>query len=131
MARSITPFLMFDGAAEAAVNHYLTVFPNAQLDSLERYEAGDQGTEGSVRGAVFTLCGQRFRCFDSPVTHDFSFTPALSLFVEFDSPAELDATFMALGEGGRVLMPLDNYGFSRRFGWVDDRFGVSWQLNLE
>ena len=58
------------------------------------------------------------------------FTPALSLFVDFDSEAALDSAYKQLAEGGRELMPLDDYGFSRRFGWLDDRFGVSWQLNL-
>lgn len=62
--------------------------------------------------------------------HDFSFTPSSSTFVEFGSAAELEQAFQTLSEGGQVLMPLDNYGFSRRFGWVNDRFGVSWQLNL-
>ncbi len=53
-----------------------------------------------------------------------------STFVDFDSAADLDRTFNLLAEGGHVLMPLNNYGFSRRFGWLADRLGVSWQLNL-
>jgi len=60
--------------------------------------------------------------------HDFSFTPAMSLLVEFDTPAELDPVFAALAEGGRVHMPLAAYPFSNRFGWLQDRFGVSCQL---
>ena len=62
--------------------------------------------------------------------HAFTFTPSISLFVECESEAEMDATFSRLSDGGGVLMPLDNYGFSTRFGWLTDRFGVSWQLNL-
>ncbi len=62
--------------------------------------------------------------------HGFGFTPAMSLFVECESEAELDAAFGRLSEGGNVLMPVGNYGFSSRFGWLTDRFGVSWQLNL-
>jgi predicted 3-demethylubiquinone-9 3-methyltransferase (glyoxalase superfamily) len=58
------------------------------------------------------------------------FTPASSTFVDFDSVAELERVFGILSEGCQVLMPLDNYGFSQRFGWLNDRFGVSWQLNL-
>jgi predicted 3-demethylubiquinone-9 3-methyltransferase (glyoxalase superfamily) len=69
-------------------------------------------------------------CIDSPAQHAFSFTPSFSLFVECASEEELDRMFAALLEGGQALMPLGNYGFSRKFGWLNDRFGVSWQLNL-
>lgn len=69
-------------------------------------------------------------CIDSPVKHGFTFTPSISLFVECESAAELDGAFQQLAAGGQVLMPLDDYGFSARFGWATDRFGVSWQLNL-
>ena len=67
---------------------------------------------------------------DSPVPHDFGFTPSMSLFVDFESEADLERVFDRLSAGGDVMMPLDDYGFSARFGWVSDRFGVSWQLNL-
>jgi predicted 3-demethylubiquinone-9 3-methyltransferase (glyoxalase superfamily) len=64
------------------------------------------------------------------VHHPFTFTPAMSLFVDCESEAELDAAFGTLSAGGQVLMPPSNYGFSAKFAWVSDRFGVSWQLNL-
>jgi predicted 3-demethylubiquinone-9 3-methyltransferase (glyoxalase superfamily) len=67
---------------------------------------------------------------DSFVKHDFTFTPATSLFVDCASEAEQERLVAALCEGGMTYMPLGNYGFSRRFAWVGDRFGVSWQLNL-
>lgn len=79
---------------------------------------------------MFTICGREFMCSDSPIEHDSSFTPSCSIFVEFDSVAELDRVFGALSEDGQILMPLDDYGFSQRFGWLNDRFGVSWQLSL-
>jgi predicted 3-demethylubiquinone-9 3-methyltransferase (glyoxalase superfamily) len=69
-------------------------------------------------------------CSDSPIKHDFSFTPANSIFVQCETSEQLDGIFGILSSGGRVLMPVDNYGFSSRFGWLNDRFGVSWQLNL-
>ena len=69
------------------------------------------------------------RCIDSPIKHAFTFTPSFSLFVECESEAELDAAFARLSDGGSVLMPPGNYGFSTKFAWVNDRFGVSWQLN--
>jgi predicted 3-demethylubiquinone-9 3-methyltransferase (glyoxalase superfamily) len=64
------------------------------------------------------------------VKHAFTFTPAFSFFVECGSEAEIDRLSAALESGGQVFMPLDNCGFSRKFAWVNDRCGVSWQLNL-
>ena len=69
-------------------------------------------------------------CIDSPIKHGFTFTPSMSLFVECEDEAEMDAAFARLSQGGAVLMPPGNYGFSTKFVWLNDRFGVSWQLNL-
>ncbi len=80
--------------------------------------------------ASFSIAGQIFRCIDSHVSHGFTFTPSFSIFVECESEAELDRAFAALSEGGGVMMPPGNYGFSSKFAWLADRFGVSWQLNL-
>lgn len=127
----VTPFLMFEGRAEEAMRLYVSLFENSEIESLVRYGAGQDGPEGTVQQAVFSLNGQRIRCFDSPVHHAFSFTPAVSLFVTFASAEEVDRTFAALSDGGEVLMPPGEYPFSPRFAWVQDRFGVSWQLFLE
>ena len=62
--------------------------------------------------------------------HGFTFTPSISLFVECESDTELEEVFGRLSEGGTVLKPVGNYGFSTKFGWVQDSLGVSWQLNL-
>jgi len=78
---------------------------------------------------VFELNGQRFMCSDSPAVHDWDFTPAVSLYVECRNDEEIEKLFSTLSENGTVAMPLDQYDFSRRFGWVIDRFGVSWQLS--
>ncbi len=129
MPRSVKSFLMFDGLAEQAVNFYVSLFERSELRHLERWSAGEQGREGSVRHAEFALAGHELVAFDSPVKHDFTFTPAISLFVECESEAELDRAFGELSAAGKVLMPLGNYGFSQKFGWLNDRFGVSWQLN--
>lgn len=129
-APRITPFLMFEGNAEEAMTFYLSVFDDAELVELTRHGGEGPGREGSVQHATFSLAGQQFLCIDSPVQHAFGFTPSLSLFVRCRDEAELERLYAALGEGGTQLMPLGEYGFSRRFGWVNDRFGVSWQLNL-
>lgn len=125
------PFLMFQGGiAQAALDLYFATFPDSRMVSVEHYVQGEPGPVGSIKVAAFTLCGREFMCSDSPVKHDFTFTPASSTFVEVDSAAELERVFGILSQGGQVLMPLDDYGFSQRFGWVNDRFGVSWQLNF-
>ena len=125
------PFLMFQGGiAQAALDLYFATFPDSHMVKVEHYAQGEAGPVGSIKVAAFTLCGREFMCSDSPVKHNFMFTPASSTFVEFDSVAELERVFGVLSEGGQVLMPLDNYGFSQRFGWINDQFGVSWQLNF-
>jgi predicted 3-demethylubiquinone-9 3-methyltransferase (glyoxalase superfamily) len=130
MARAVATFLMFDGVAEAAMNFYVSLFPGGAVTHLEHYGPGEAGREGLVKLARFTLGGHALMCVDSPVTHAFTFTPSTSIFVECESAEELERAFAALVAGGQVLMPLDAYGFSTRFGWVNDRFGVSSQLNL-
>ena len=131
MPKQVTPFLMFQGGvAEEAITFYTSLFDDGKILDIARYGPGQSGPEGTVMRASFALAGQSFFCSDSPVRHGFDFTPSMSIWVEAESEAELGRLFAALGEGGGVLMPLDNYGFSARFGWVNDRFGVSWQLNL-
>lgn len=130
MPRSVSTFLMFDGVAEEAMSFYVSLFKGAVIDSVERWAAGEQGREGSVKRGLFRLAGHELVAFDSPVKHEFTFTPSISLFVECESEEELDAAYAKLAEGGQALMALGDYGFSKKFGWVNDRFGVSWQLNL-
>ena len=109
---------------------YVSLFPGARIDFLERYGADGPGKEGTVFQGRCTLAGQAVRFTDSFVKHDFTFTPAMSLFVDCADETELDRLFEKLSVGGKVMMPPNNYGFSARFAWVADRFGVSWQLNL-
>ncbi len=80
--------------------------------------------------ATFSLGGQQFMCIDSNVQHAFTFTPAVSIYVNCDTEAEIDNAFARLSEGGQVMMPLAAYPFATKFAWVADRFGVSWQLAL-
>ena len=130
MTRAICTQLMFEGSAEEAMTFYISLFPGSAVTSIERYGPGQAGQEGSVKRATFTLGNHALACIDSPAKHAFTFTPSTSLFVDCADLSELERAYKALAEGGKALMPLDNYGFSQRFGWVADRFGVSWQLNL-
>ncbi len=131
MANSVRPFLMFQGKAEEAMQFYISLIPGSEITGITRYGPGQPGPEGSVMRASFSVGGQTVLCIDSPVQHAFTFTPAFSLFVECESEDEIKRLASALGEGGGVLMPLSNYGFSRQFTWLNDRYGVSWQLNLK
>lgn len=126
----VRPFLMFAGQAEEAMRFYVSLFADGRVVDIERYGPGQSGAEGSVKVARFSVAGQTVMCIDSPVKHGFTFTPAFSFFVDAESEAELRRLADALVEGGVAFMPLGNYGFSRLFTWVNDRFGVSWQLNL-
>ncbi|MGN6686505.1 MAG: VOC family protein [Actinomycetales bacterium] len=130
MARHVVPFLMFEGRAEEAMRFYTSLFADGQVLEAHRYGAEGPGPEGTIQVARFSVDGQEIACSDSFVSHGFTFTPSLSLWVETESEVELSRLFSALADGGATLMPVGDYGFSRRFGWVNDRFGVSWQLNL-
>jgi len=130
MVKSITPFLMFEGDAEAAMTFYVSLFADARIETITRYDANGPGKAGSVMVATMSLQGQKLMCIDSAVKHDFTFTPAISLFVECDGAEEVDSLFQKLSDGGKVLMPLNAYPFAKRFGWVNDRFGVSWQVRF-
>jgi predicted 3-demethylubiquinone-9 3-methyltransferase (glyoxalase superfamily) len=133
MAESVHTHLMFqNGRALEALRRYELIFDRAfTIDALDTYDETSPGPTGLVQLALCTLLGQRITCIDSPVEHVFDMTPAISLFVECEDEEELERLFVALAEDGQVFMPLDNYGFSRRYGWVQDQFGVPWQLNLK
>ena len=129
VATKIRPFLMFEGQAEEAMNFYVSLFPGSEITELVRYAPGQAGPAGSIMKAAFTVGGQSIMCSDSFVHHDFTFTPSISFFVTCESEAEIRQLSSALGESGMEFMPLGEYGFSRLFAWVRDRFGVSWQLS--
>ncbi|ASS67539.1 MULTISPECIES: VOC family protein [unclassified Paenibacillus] len=126
----VTPFLMFEGNAEAAMKVYVSVIEDSEIKSITRYGADEPGPEGTVKQAVFSLKGQEIMCIDSFVKHAFTFTPSFSLFLACDTEEEVERVFARLSEDGEVLMPLGEYPFSRKFGWIVDKFGVSWQLAL-
>jgi predicted 3-demethylubiquinone-9 3-methyltransferase (glyoxalase superfamily) len=126
----VTPFLMFEGNAEEAMSYYTSLVEDSKITSISRYGSEGPGKEGTVIQATFTLKGQEFMCIDSYIQHKFTFTPSYSMFITCSNVDEIDYLFEKLSEGGEVLMPMDDYGFSKKFAWVADKFGVSWQLNL-
>ncbi len=130
MGMTVRPFLMFQGGAEEAMNLYVSLFPGGEVLDVVRYGPEGPGPAESIMKASFSVGGQTILCTDSFIKHEFTFTPSFSLFVDCESEEEIGRLASALAEGGAVLMPLGEYGFSRRFAWVNDRYGVSWQLNL-
>ena len=122
---------MFEGLAEEAMRFYVALFPDSSIGEIVHYGPDEPEFEGGFKKADFTLAGQAFICFNSSMKHEFTFTPSISLFVECENEDELNQLFESLSESGEILMPLDNYEFSKKFCWINDRFGVSWQLNCQ
>lgn len=131
MPKSLTPFLMFEGRAQEALDLYMRLLPNSEIVFMNRYGPEGPGREGTIMNGMVTLLGQNVMVSDSVVNHAFSFTPSISFWIDCETPDELEHLFAELGRDGTIYMPLDAYGFSQRFGWVGDKFGVTWQLNLE
>lgn len=132
MKEQIATFLTFQKEdAEQAMNFYISLFDNSKIIDIKRWGKEGPGKEGTIMHATFNLNGKLFMCSDSPAIHDWGFTPAVSNYVECANENELEDLFTKLSENGTVMMPLNNYGFSQKFGFVEDQFGVSWQLNLQ
>ena len=98
--QKFTPFLMFTGRAEQAMNLYTSLFANSKILSIARYGPNEAGAEGTVVHATFTLNGQKYMCIDSSVHHDFDFTPSFSIHVQFESEPEIDRVYAGLTQGG-------------------------------
>lgn len=124
MITAAAPFLMFQGDCEEALTFYADVIPGAAVAAVHK------GADGKVAMARLSIAGLEIMANDSPPVHDFTFTPSTSTFLTVDTEADVDAVAGELGRGGKTMMPAGNYGFSKRFAWVQDRFGVSWQINL-
>lgn len=128
----IKTFLTFqNNNAENAMNFYVDLFDNSKIINVQRWGKEGPVEEGKIMHATFDLNGSLFMCSDSPPVHNWDFTPAVSNYIECENINKLEELFSKLSEKGTVTMPLNNYGFSQRFGWLIDQFGVSWQLNLK
>jgi len=126
--QKITPFLWFDSQAEEAAKLYTSLFDNAKIEGVRRYGDAGPGPKGQVMTLTFQLEGRSFMALNGgPI---FAFTPAASLFVTCGMEKQVDTLWKRLSDGGKVLMELQKYPFSEKFGWLVDRFGLSWQLHL-
>ena len=128
---TMTPFVMFQGrAGREALDFWIKTVPDSRIESLDLFGPEGPGPDGTIKRGVIVIGGQRVMAHDSFVDHAFGFTPSHSFFLTCADEPEIDRLFSALSDGGRILMPLGDYGWSGKFGWVEDRFGVSWQLEL-
>ena len=109
--QKITPFLWFDGKAEEAMNFYVSIFKNSKVIRVSR-----SGAEGRVTGATFQLDGQEFFALNGGP--QFTFSPAISFFVNCETQEEVDELWEKLSEGGK----------KERCGWLKDKYGLSWQV---
>lgn len=114
---------MFQGQANEAIQQYKEWFTDLTVQRLTYMEDSQH-----VAMAVIDLKGLKIMVNDSVIKHDFTFTPATSIFVECETLEEIRNLTAQVLEGGKALMPLDDYGFSEQFAWLEDRFGVSWQF---
>jgi predicted 3-demethylubiquinone-9 3-methyltransferase (glyoxalase superfamily) len=119
----ITPHLWFDTEAVEAAEFYSSTFPSSRLIDVSTLHDTPSGDADVVS---FELFGQSFMAISAGPL--FSFTPSVSFLVRCRSTDEVDELWEKLAEGGAVLMPLDTYPFSERYGWTEDRYGLSWQL---
>jgi len=122
---TIVPCLWFDTEAEEAVEFYISLFDNSRIISSYVLEDTPSGDSLSVN---FEMAGQPFAAISAGPY--FTFNPSLSIMVQCKSEEEVDKLWRALLYGGKVLMPLDSYPFSKRYGWLEDRYGLSWQIAL-
>jgi predicted 3-demethylubiquinone-9 3-methyltransferase (glyoxalase superfamily) len=114
--QKITPFLWFDSNAEEATNFYVSIFKNSKIGTVQRYGDAGPGPKGSVMSVTFQLEGQEFFALNGGP--HFKFTPAISLFVNCETQEEVDELWEKLSSGGRP----------DRCGWLQDKFGLSWQI---
>lgn len=114
--QKIVPFLWYDGKAEEAANFYVSIFKNSKIKNIRRYGEAGPGQKGSVMSAEFELEGQEFIALNGGPHYTFS--PAISFFVNCETQAEVDELWEELSEGGEKV----------QCGWLRDKYGVSWQI---
>jgi len=137
-----TTFLTFVGKqcgkAEEAINFYTSIFPNSAIERITKYAASEPGgTPELIKIGVFTLNGVKYMISENNYNHAWSMTPGVSIFIDCQSDDMIQELFDSLSSnGGQIMVPLDNYeaggdyGLGKKFGWCEDKYGISWQLNL-
>ena len=137
-----TTFLTFVGEqcgkAEDAINFYTSIFPNSEIKSIVRYAEGEAGgTPELIKYGSFTLDGTEYMVSESNYNHAWSFTPGVSILIRHASNELITMLFEKLASnGGQIMVPLDDYkgegdyGFGKKFGWCEDKYGISWQFIL-
>lgn len=121
----ITPHLWYDTQAVEAAEFYAATFPDSKVNNVTTIRDTPSGDADIVS---FELFAQPFMAISAGPL--FKFTPAISFLVACETPGQVDAYWNRLSEGGEALMPLDSYSFSERYGWTQDKFGLSWQVML-
>ncbi|MBP2078778.1 VOC family protein [Oceanobacillus polygoni] len=127
----IVPHLWYDKEASDAAAFYTSIFPDSKITNATTVQ---DTPSGDAKVVPFQLWGQKFMAINGGPY--FKFNPSVSFFVNFDPSREKDASekleeaWNKLSEGGTVLMPLDTYPFSEKYGWIQDKYGLSWQLIL-
>lgn len=137
-----TTFLTFVGdqcgKAEEAINFYISIFPNSEIKSLTKYREGEAGgTPKLIKYGIFNLNGTDYMVSESIYNHAWTFSHAVSIFISDSSDDLIQTLFEKLSSnGGQVMVSLDDYkgegdyGFGKKFGWCQDKYGVSWQFVL-
>jgi predicted 3-demethylubiquinone-9 3-methyltransferase (glyoxalase superfamily) len=130
MTQKITPFLWFDDNAEKAINFYTSVFNESRIKTTTRYNEASANAAGRPKDSVMTVA---FELYEQPFVAInggpvFKFNPSISFFVNCKTEKEVEELWNKLSGDGKVLMPLDKYPFSNKYGWLEDKFGVSWQI---
>lgn len=127
-SQKITPFLWFNGKAEEALNFYTTVFPNTEITQLKKWGEGTPIPADQINAGSILIEGFCLNAFDAGPM--FQLNPSISFFVHCDTVEEVEKCWQKLAESGNALMPLDTYPFSEKYGWIVDKFGISWQIIL-
>ncbi len=131
--QKITPFLWFENNAEEAVNFYTSLFDDTSILSVTRYNEESAKVSGQKPGSAMTIAfkleGQSFTALNGGP--HFKLNPSISFFIYCESETKIDRLYKSLSEGGFIMMPLDKYDWSPKYAWVQDKFGLFWQLDVD
>lgn len=130
--QKIIPCLWFNNEAEEAANFYTSIFKGGKIGKISRYDKASAEASGRPEGSALTV---EFEIEDCTFTglnggSNFQINPSISFIISRETEEEINELWEKLSEGGKILIPLDSYPFSKRYGWVQDKYGVSWQLIL-